>query len=44
MKLLFGEMSIVILEGQRATPNRLQQAGFEFNFPILEDALNDILR
>ena len=44
MKILFGEMSTVILEGQRAIPDRLQEAGFEFNFPILEDALKNILR
>jgi uncharacterized protein len=44
IKILFGEMSIVILEGQRAIPDRLQEAGFEFNFPILEDALKNILR
>jgi len=44
IKILFGEMSTIILEGQRAIPNRLLEAGFEFNFPNLEAALKDILR
>lgn len=44
IKLLFGEMGQeMLLEGQRAIPERLQQAGFEFEFVGIEDALRHVL-
>ncbi len=43
LRLLLGEMSALILDGQRAVPQRLQQAGFEFKLGRLEDALADLL-
>jgi len=42
IKLIFGEMSIVVLEGQRAFPNKLLDLGFAFRFPQAEAALKDI--
>ncbi len=44
MRLMFGEMAMVLLEGQRQTPRRLQEAGFEFRFPQADAALRDLLR
>lgn len=44
LKALFGEMSSVVLEGQRALPARLQEMGFAFRFPEAEAALRDVLR
>lgn len=44
LRLLFGEMATVLLDGQRAVPRRLQQLGFAFKFPHAELALRDILR
>ncbi|ASP38679.1 TIGR01777 family protein [Bacterioplanes sanyensis] len=41
-KCLFGEMSELLLLGQRALPERLQQADFQFDFPQLAPALRDI--
>jgi uncharacterized protein (TIGR01777 family) len=43
MKLAFGEVSSVLLEGQKAIPLRLQEAGFVFCFPDMEGALRDVL-
>ncbi len=43
LKLLFGEMATVLLEGQKVLPTRLQEAGFNFQYPDLESALTDLL-
>lgn len=43
LQLLFGEMSTVLLDGQRAVPSRLQEAGYEFIFPESVAALRDLL-
>lgn len=43
LKLLFGEMATVLLDGQRAVPQRLLDAGFSFTFEEVEQALRDLL-
>lgn len=43
MKALFGEVSTVVLDGQRVSSNRLQEMGFAFQFPELESAFRDLL-
>ena len=42
LKLAFGEMSRLLLTGARMVPKRLEDAGFEFRFRELDDALADI--
>jgi uncharacterized protein (TIGR01777 family) len=44
MRLAFGEMSTVLLDGQRAIPRRLMDLGFDFRFPDVEVALRDLLQ
>ncbi len=44
MKALFGEMSTVLLDGQRAVPKRLEELGFTFAFPTVQAALQDLLK
>ncbi|HSF17205.1 MAG TPA: TIGR01777 family oxidoreductase [Vicinamibacteria bacterium] len=44
LKLAFGEMSEILLEGQRAVPAKLQEAGYPFRFPELKAAIEDVLR
>ncbi len=44
LRLLFGEMATVLLEGQRAVPRRLQEAGYSFRFPELRPALQDLVQ
>ncbi|MBS1792849.1 MAG: TIGR01777 family oxidoreductase [Acidobacteria bacterium] len=44
IKLLFGEMGErLLLEGCRVIPKRLQDAGFRFSFPELDEALKKVL-
>jgi hypothetical protein len=43
LRLLFGEMSTVLLDGQRALPQRLTAHDFSFRFPELGSALRDVL-
>lgn len=43
LKLLMGELSVLLLGGQRARPARLQEAGFTFRFTELNAALDDLL-
>jgi hypothetical protein len=43
LKLLFGQMSQVLLASQRAIPQAALRAGFEFRFPDLRSALADLL-
>lgn len=43
MRTLFGEVSTVVLDGQRVLPERLQSLGFTFQFPEVEATLKDVL-
>ncbi len=42
LKIAFGEMSTVLLDGQRAIPHRLQEAGYTFKYPTAEAAFRDL--
>ena len=45
LKLILGELAeYLLLTGQREIPQRLQQAGFKFQFADAETALRDIMR
>jgi uncharacterized protein (TIGR01777 family) len=43
VRLAFGEMGTVVLDGQRASAKRLEDLGFKFRFPGAEAALRDLL-
>ena len=43
LKLLLGEFAEVVLDGQRAVPKKLFDAGFRFRFTDVNDALRDLL-
>lgn len=43
LQILFGEGAKVLSDGQAAIPERLLQAGFEFEYPTLEKALKQII-
>ncbi|ATH08701.1 TIGR01777 family protein [Halobacteriovorax marinus] len=44
LKGIFGEMSDILLKGQRVIPKALEAEGFEFKYEKLGDALDDILK
>jgi uncharacterized protein len=43
IRVLFGEMADIVLQGQRVIPQRLQESNFIFRFPRLLSALIDLL-
>ncbi|MEH7013823.1 TIGR01777 family oxidoreductase [Neobacillus niacini] len=43
MKMVLGQKSALVLEGQHVKPQVLQEEGFEFMFPTLRLALEDLL-
>lgn len=43
LKLVMGEMAVIVLTGRRISSEKIQQAGFEFKFKNLEEALRDCL-
>lgn len=43
MKLLFGELAVLLLEGQRVLPQKALDHGFQFSYPTLEVALRSLL-
>ena len=43
LKLALGEMSSLLLEGQRVMPARTREAGFVFRYPELDNALEAVV-
>ena len=44
LKAALGEMSILILQGQKVFPSKLLKAGYQFAYPGLDQALDNIFR
>ena len=44
LRLLFGELAVVLLEGSRVSAEKIQQAGFAFSFTNSTEALKDLLK
>ncbi len=42
MKMMFGELCVILLEGTRTSSEKLQKAGFKFKYPQLKTALKDL--
>ncbi|WP_372368002.1 TIGR01777 family oxidoreductase [Candidatus Uabimicrobium sp. HlEnr_7] len=43
LKMSVGEFAETLIQGQKVLPKRLQQLDFEFTFPYLKEALQDVL-
>ena len=43
LRLIMGELGDVMLGSQRCIPQKLQQYGFEFRYPVLKNALENLL-
>jgi hypothetical protein len=43
LKIIFGEMSTVLLDGQQVLPGRLDGCGYQFKFPTAQQAIQDLL-
>jgi uncharacterized protein (TIGR01777 family) len=44
LKLFLGEFGSILLEGQRVIPQRLLKSGFQFRYPEIEQAMQQIIR
>jgi len=44
VKLLMGEAHVLVTEGQHVVPERLTEEKFEFSYPHLEEALENLLK
>jgi uncharacterized protein (TIGR01777 family) len=44
LKLMFGELADALLEGSRASSQKIQDTGFQFKFPDLKGALENLLK
>jgi len=42
LRLALGEMSLMVLASDRISAEKIQQAGFRFRYPVIEDALKEI--
>jgi uncharacterized protein (TIGR01777 family) len=43
LRLLVGDLATVLVDGQRAIPTGLVDAGFDFNYPTLEEAMQALV-
>lgn len=44
LKIILGEMAEIVVSGNRVSADKILQTGFNFKFPVLEDALKDIFK
>jgi NAD dependent epimerase/dehydratase family enzyme len=43
LKVLLGEMSALVLGGQRVSSKKIEDAGYQFDYPALDQALFNLL-
>ncbi|MBV36994.1 MAG: TIGR01777 family protein [Rickettsiales bacterium] len=43
LKIIVGEMATMLLTGQRVHPKKLEESGFTFEYPTIDEALDDLI-
>ncbi len=43
LKIILGEMADMVLKGSKVSPDKIKQAGFQFQFANLENAIKDLI-
>lgn len=43
LKIMLGEMSIEVLKSANVSARKIQQAGFDFSYPVIDQALDNLL-
>ncbi len=44
LRLVFGKMAVLLLEGSKIAPQRIVESGFQFQFPTLKMVFNNLLK
>jgi NAD dependent epimerase/dehydratase family enzyme len=44
LKIMLGEMSIEVLKSANVSSKKMQEAGFQFDYPSVEEALSQLLK
>ncbi len=44
IKTILGDMSTILLDGQRAIPQKLEESGFVFTYPTAQEAITQLVR
>jgi NAD dependent epimerase/dehydratase family enzyme len=44
LRTVLGEMAEIVLTGQRAVPRKVEDAGYAFRYPKLDEALRAIVK
>jgi len=44
LKLIFGEMALILLEGSRVSSAKIVATGFKFNYPTLNKAIKNLIK
>lgn len=43
LRLIFGEMAVILLEGSRISSNKIEKTGFQFKFPTIQKAIQELI-
>jgi NAD dependent epimerase/dehydratase family enzyme len=44
IKMIFGEMSVIILNGSRISSERIKRTNFKFQYPSIDSALENLIK
>jgi len=43
MKLIIGEMAVIVVNGSKVSSEKIRKTGFIFQYPVLKEALSELL-